>query len=94
MKINLAFLHGFMSGLSGESELAAPLTITGDENSITLTKGDKYEEWLNNTTLVKDPDSPGGVSNISALNRRTLFEAVEAWMNGEEYGRQVWTGDE
>lgn len=94
MKINLAFLHSFIGGVDGESNLASPLTITGDENSITLTKGDKYEEWLNNPTLVKDPDSPGGMSNIAAMNRRTLFEAVEAWMNGEEYGRQVWTGDD
>ena len=91
MKVNLAFLHRLVDG---EGNLTSPLTITGDENSITLTKGDKYDEWLNNTTLVQDPDSPSGVSNIAALNRRTLNEAIEAWMNGEEYGRQVWTGDE
>jgi hypothetical protein len=85
IKIEVAFLHEFAT--------VASLTITGDENSITLTKGDNYEAWLNNTTLVQDPDSPSGVSNIAALNRRTLFETVEAWLNGEEYGRQVWTGD-
>ena len=94
MRVDLAFLHGFAGGLSGEGKLTSPLTITGDGASITLTKGDNYDEWLNNTTLVRDADSPGGVSNIAALNRRTLFEAIEAWMNGEEYGRQVWTGDE
>jgi hypothetical protein len=94
MKVNLAFLHSFSGGVNGEGNLTSPLTITGDENAITLTKGDKYDEWLNNTTLVRDTDSPGGVSNIAALNRRTLFEAIEAWVNGEEYGRQVWTGEE
>jgi hypothetical protein len=86
MKIELVFLHGLMTEEAG----TAPLVITGDENSITLTKGDKFDEWLNNATLVKDPDSPGGVSNIAALNRRTLNEAIESWLNGEEYGRQVW----
>lgn len=95
MKIDLVFLHDFAGSYNEDgTRSSAPLVIVGDENSLTLTKGDKYEEWLNNSTLVKDPESPSGVSNIAAMNRRTLFEAVEAWMNGEEYGSQVWTGDD
>lgn len=95
MKIDLVFLHGFY-GLYNEdgTRSSAPLVVSGDENSITLTKGDGFNEWLNNADKVMDPDSPGGVAAVAALNRRTLNEVVESWLNGEEYERQVWTEGE
>ena len=43
MKIELVFLHNFAGSYNEDgTRSSAPLVITGDENSLTLTKGDKY----------------------------------------------------
>ena len=82
MKINQAFLHGFMGGLSGESKLTSPLTITGDENSITLTKGEGFDEWMADTTKITYDDHE---TTYTAQNQEMLRRIVVAWLHGEEF---------
>lgn len=85
MKINQAFLHGFMGGLSGESKLTSPLTITGDENSITLTKGEGFDEWMADMTPIRDDEAPGGMNTFAGMNVQMLKRIVVAWLHGEEF---------
>jgi hypothetical protein len=83
MKVNLAFLHGFCGGLNGEGKLSSPLTITGDGASITLTKGDKYDEWLaDDSKIVLHDDTE---TTYTAQNQETLRRIVMAWLHGEEF---------
>lgn len=84
MKINQCFLRGFAGGLTGDSDkLCMPLKITGDENSITLTKGDGFDEWLaDDTKIVLHDDTK---TTYTAQNQEMLRRIVMAWLHGEEF---------
>jgi hypothetical protein len=83
MKVNLAFLRGFYGGLNGEGSLTSPLTITGDENSITLTKGEGFDEWLaDDTKIVLHDDTE---TTYTAQNQEMLRRIVMGWLHGEEF---------
>jgi hypothetical protein len=83
MKVNLAFLHGFCGGLNGEGNLSSPLKITGDGTSITLAKGDKYDEWLaDDSKIVLHDDTE---TTYTAQNQEALRRIVMAWLHGEEF---------
>jgi hypothetical protein len=84
MKINQCFLRGFAGGLTGDSDkLCMPLKITGDENSITLTKGDGFDEWLaDDTKIVLHDDTE---TTYTAQNQEMLRRIVMAWLHGEEF---------
>ena len=78
MNINQAFLYGFMT----QDKATAPLTIVGDENSITLTKGEGFDEWLHDMTPVHEY---GGMNTFAGMNVQMLKEIVVAWLHGEEF---------
>ena len=84
MKVNQCFLRGFAGGLTGDSDkLCMPLKITGDENSITLTKGDGFDEWLaDDTKIVMHDDTE---ATYTAQNQETLRRIVVEWLHGEEF---------
>jgi len=83
MKVNLAFLRGFYGGLSGEEKLTSPLTIVGDENSITLTKGEGFDEWLaDDTKIVLHDDTE---TTYTDQNQEMLRRIVMGWLHGEEF---------
>jgi hypothetical protein len=84
MRINQAFLRGFAGGLMGDSSgLHMPLTIVGDENSITLTKGEGFDEWLaDDTKIVLHDDIE---TTYTDQNQETLRRIVLAWLHGEEF---------
>lgn len=80
MKINQAFLRGF----TGDGDkLCTPLTIIGDENSITLTKGEGFDEWLADDTEIVLHD--GTETTYTAQNQEALRRIVMAWLHGEEF---------
>ncbi len=81
MKINQAFLHGFMT----QDKATAPLTIVGDENAITLTKGEGFDEWMADMTPIRDDEAPGGMNTFAGMNVQMLKRIVVAWLHGEEF---------
>ena len=81
MKINQAFLHGFMT----QGKVTSPLTIVGDENSITLTKGEGFDEWMADMTPIRDDEAPGGMNTFAGMNVQMLKRIVVAWLHGEEF---------
>lgn len=84
MKINQCFVRGFAGGFMGDSSgLHMPLTIVGDENSITLTKGEGFDEWLADDTKIVLHD--GTETTYNAQNQEMLRRIVMAWLHGEEF---------
>lgn len=81
MKINQAFLHGFMT----QDKATAPLTIVGDENAITLTKGEGFDEWMADMTPIRDDEALGGMNTFAGMNAQMLKRIVMAWLHGEEF---------
>lgn len=83
MKVNQCFIRGLMGGLMGDSSgLHMPLTIIGDENSITLTKGEGFDEWLADDTKIIHGDTE---TTYTAQNQEVLRRIVMAWLHGEEF---------
>ena len=81
MKINQAFLHGFMT----QDKVTTPLTIVGDENSVILTKGEGFDAWLHDMTPVRDDEAHGGMNTFAGMNVQMLKNIVVAWLHGEEF---------
>lgn len=81
MKVNLAFLHGFGAYNEDGTRVSTPLAITGDENSITLTKGEGLDAWLADTTKIIVEE---GETTVSAENLRRLAIMIGQWLRGEE----------
>lgn len=81
MKINWCFLHGFLSRDQG----TVPLEIVGDENAITLKKGQGFDAWMTDETKIKLFDGPVGEVPAWVKNRQKLHEAVDAWLDGVEF---------
>lgn len=79
MRINMQFLYMI------DGELVSPLTISGDDGTLTLTKGDKYEEWQRMLAMHDKVNGPCGAESMTVANRSKLFEAIEAWLDGEEF---------
>ena len=75
MKINYAFLHGFTTNEKAKT----PLVITGDEKSITLTKGEVFDAWFNDRTRLSDG------STYRRRNLKQLDNIIQAWLKGEEF---------
>jgi len=83
MKVNLAFLRGLAGNWDDEGNLATPLKITGDGTSITLTKGEGFDEWLaDDTKIVLHDDTE---TTYTAQNQEMLRRIVMAWLHGEEF---------
>lgn len=77
-KIAITALHGFGSSTGG----GAALTINGDENAITLSKGEKLEEWLADTAKIMLDD--GTTTAVCEENVRRISLLVVQWLRGEE----------
>jgi hypothetical protein len=80
MKVNQCFVRGF----AGDSDkLGMPLTIVGDGTSITLTKGEGFDEWLaDDSKIVLHDDTE---TTYTAQNQEMLRRIVMAWLHGEEF---------
>lgn len=76
MKIEIVCLHGFYEGKGG-----AALTIRGDENSVTLTKGPMLDGWLADSSKIIVDE---GETTVSAENYRRLAIMLGQWLRGEE----------
>jgi hypothetical protein len=69
--------------LNGEGNLSSPLKITGDGTSITLAKGEGFDEWLaDDSKIVLHDDTE---TTYTAQNQETLRRIVMAWLHGEEF---------
>jgi hypothetical protein len=88
MKINQAFLHGFLT----QDKVTAPLTIVGDDNSLTLTKGEGFDEWLADTTGIIDTQDLGHEVPFNERNFQIIETLIGAWLHGVEL--EGWTDDE
>jgi hypothetical protein len=84
MKINQCFVRVSVGDLVGDSDkLCMPLTIVGDENSITLTKGEGFDEWLaDDSKIVLHDDTE---TTYTAQNQEMLRRIVLGWLHGEEF---------
>lgn len=85
MKINQVFLHGFMT----QDKATAPLVITGDDNSLTLTKGEGFDEWLADTTGIIDTQDLGHEVSFNERNFQIIETLIGAWLHGVEL--EGWT---
>lgn len=81
MKINQCFLHGFMT----EDTPTVPLTLVGDEKTLTLTKGEGFDAWLADMTPIRDDEAYGGVNTFVGMNIEMLRRIVVAWLHDEEF---------
>ena len=88
MKINQVFLHGFMT----QDKVTAPLTIVGDDNSLTLTKGEGFDEWLADTTGIIDTQDLGHEVPFNERNFQIIETLIGAWLHGVEM--EGWTDGE
>lgn len=88
MKINQVFLHGFLT----QDKVTAPLTIVGDDNSLTLTKGEGFDEWLADTTGIIDTQDLGHEVPFNERNFQVLEVIIGAWLHGVEL--EGYTDDE
>ena len=82
-KNEIVFLHGLI-GLYGKdgTRASAPLVVSYDEDSITLTKGEGFEEWLNDETPVRS--DIGEPSTFKEENFKRIEIIVGAWLHGLE----------
>jgi hypothetical protein len=79
MKINEKFLYMI------DGELVSPLTIAGDDGTLTLTKGDKYEEWQRMLALHDKVNGPCGAESMTVANRSKMLEVIGTWLDGVEF---------
>ena len=83
LKINQAFVSGF--AYDGDSKLRAPLTVTGDDDTLTLRKGDGFDEWIKDTTGVINTQDLGHEVPYNEMNIQVLNAIVRGWLYGMEY---------
>lgn len=81
MTINHCFVRGF--AYDETNKLCVPLTIVGDENSLTLTKGEGFDEWLADTTKIVLYDETE--TTYTDQNQEVLRRIVMGWLHGEEF---------
>lgn len=89
MNINQVFLHGY--AYDGD-KLTAPLMIIGDDKTLTLTKGEGFDEWLADTTGIIDTQDLGHEVPFNERNFQVLETIIGAWLHGVEL--KGWTDDE
>lgn len=83
MKNEIVFLRGLIGLYRDDGTRAsAPLVVTYDDGSITLTKGEGFEEWLNDDTPVRS--DIGDPSTVKEENFKRLEVIVGAWLHGME----------
>jgi len=80
MKINQAFIHGFMGN---SDKITTALTVVGDEDSIRLTKCEGFDEWLAETIGVVPPTGDKAPYNV--VNRQLLHSLIDAWLDDAEF---------
>lgn len=72
------YSYGFLRGfLTGKGSL--PLSSDGDDRTLTLKKGDDFQDWLTDKTLLH------GGEEMGAKNRATLHKLIDAWLDGVEF---------
>lgn len=78
-KVNITALHGFMSG---DMSACNALSFSGDDCSVTLTKGPALQGWLTDTTKITLDD--GSTTTVKDENIRRMTKLVMQWIKGEE----------
>lgn len=82
-KDEIVFLHGVIGLYRDDGTRAsAPLVVTYDADSITLTKGEGFEEWLDDDTPVRS--DIGDPSTFKEENFKRIEIIVSAWLHGME----------
>lgn len=76
-KINIVCLHGFFANTGS----ADALTITGDAETVILTKRGQFAGWLTDTTTIVVDE---GETTVCEENVRQVLKLVEKWLRGEE----------
>lgn len=80
MRYNIGFLRGFLTGKG-----SLPLAADGDDTTLTLTKGQGFDDWLTDETRIKLNDGPVGEVPAWVQNRTQLHRLVDAWLDGVEF---------
>lgn len=61
------------------------LLADGNTGVLTLTKGDSFDAWVQDTLVVRVNDGPVGDVPAWVLNRQKVHELVDAWLDGVDY---------
>lgn len=77
-RVAFGFLHGFMAG-NPDASLA--ITVDGNEESITLTKGPAIHGWCTDDTKIVTDD---GETTVKDENIRQMQMLLTQWVRGEE----------
>jgi carbonic anhydrase len=78
-KINAVAMHGFSTA---GTERCDAVTITGDDQSLTLTKGPALHGWLTDETKIATDE---GETTVKDENMRLMQQLLVAWLRGEEF---------
>lgn len=81
MKIDLVFLYGLMTFSKDGCDA---LRIVGDDDSIRITKGPKFDEWAAETVSVVHPNLRDETP-YNVLNRQKMHDIIDAWFDDVEY---------
>lgn len=79
-KYHIVGLNGFFANTAESREA---IVITGDDETIVLTKGHAFEYWMTNETKIIVDGEP---TTVGGENVRRIQEMVLQWMRGEEVG--------
>ena len=74
LRVNLAFLHGFMEG----DVASTPLTLMGNEDVLVLTKHPGFRRWVADESVLAD----GRKRNEA--DRETLHKWIDSWFDEDE----------
>lgn len=78
MRVSMAFLAGFTEGDDGPT---LAISVGGNEDSITFTKGPALFNWLTNETAITTAE---GETVIKDENMRRVQLMLAQWLRGEE----------
>lgn len=81
MRINQAFIHGFMGN---SDKITNALTVVGDSESIRITKCEAFDEWLAETIGVVHPNLRDETP-YNVMNRQLLHSLIDAWLDDVEF---------
>lgn len=80
MRYSYGFLGGFLTGKG-----SLPLSSDGDDRTLTLKKGDDFQDWLTDDTGVINTRDLGHEVPMGVMNRQKVHELIDAWLDGVEF---------
>lgn len=83
--IDITFLYGFCPRTPKEVELPGnALRIVGDEDSIRITKGPTFDEWMAETVDVVHSNLRDETP-YNVLNRQKVHAIIDTWLDDVEF---------